>query len=91
MVSSRGPAISIATSVVFLSAVISRNFPKVSEIFSLVVLSSFQHSLKRSQTTSVIPMLSAFSGLVGRSPEITAFITSAFLLGKNGRLPVKVW
>jgi len=54
----------------------------------LVVLSSLQHSFMRTHRTSVILISSASSGLGGRSPNITACIISASLLGKKGNLPV---
>lgn len=78
-------------SVVFFSLVISQNPFKTSTMVGLVVLFSFQHSLRRSHTTPVIPILSAFSGFRGRSPKATACVTSASLIGKNGHLPVNTW
>lgn len=33
----------------------------------------------------------AFPGPMGHSPRVTACIVLVFLLGKNGRLPVKAW
>ena len=70
---------------------IARSLLRVSEILGLTVMFSIQHSCKRSHKTSVIPIPSAFPGLAGRSPKITARITLAFLLGSNGRLPVRTW
>jgi hypothetical protein len=66
---------------------LSPNLPKSLEIFGQVTLSSFQHFLKRSHTMPVIPILSVSSGLVGRSPEITTYMTSVSLLGKKAIYP----
>jgi len=70
------------------SPVISWNFSQNCAMVGLVVLSPRQHSVKRSQTTSVIPIPLASTGLEGRSPKDTASITSSSLLGKKGNFPV---
>ena len=81
---------SSAESIALPPPVISQ-FLKTSTAVGLVVLSSLQHSVRRSHTMSVIPISSAFSGLGGRPPEITACTTSAILHVKKGRLPVNTW
>jgi len=78
IVSSRGVATSIAESEV---RVILQNLLKICEMSGLSALSSLQHSPMSSHTTSIIPISSAFSGLRGRSPEITASMISVSLFG----------
>ena len=79
--SSRGIATSIAESVVCLSPVILQNRLKICEMSGLFVLSSLQHSPMSCHTASVIPTSSAFSGFGGRSPKITACMTSTSRFG----------
>ena len=64
---------------------------KTLAISGLVALSSLQQSPSRSHITPVIPISSIFSGLAGRSPEITAWTILARLLTGKGCLPVKIW
>ena len=82
---------SSAESVVLPSPMIAQNLFKTSATVSLSALFSFQHSFRSSHKPSVTPISSAFSGFGGRSPEITAIVTSASLLGKKGHLPANTW
>ena len=82
---------SSAESVVLPSPMIPQNLFKTSAAVGLAILSSLQHSVRRSHKPSVIPISSAFSGMGGRSPEITMCVTSASPLEEKGNLSVNTW